>query len=55
MNQLHRNAPAVAERIPHARDIIGFRNILAHGCAELDHVKVYNIAIVHAPILLAAG
>jgi uncharacterized protein with HEPN domain len=54
MNQLHRNAPAVAEKIPHARDIIGFRNILAHGYAELDHTKVYNIAIVHAPALLRA-
>ena len=54
MNQLHRNAPAVAENIPHARDIIGFRNILAHGYAELDHTKVYNIAIVHAPALLGA-
>jgi uncharacterized protein with HEPN domain len=26
--------------IPPARDIIGFRNILAHGYAELDHKKV---------------
>jgi uncharacterized protein with HEPN domain len=37
LNQLYRIAPAVAEKIPHARDIIGFRNILAHGYAELDH------------------
>ncbi len=42
------------ETIPHARDIIGFRNILAHGYAELDHNKVYNIAIAHAPQLLRA-
>ena len=35
MNQLQRNAPAVAEKIPHARDIIGFRNILAHGYADM--------------------
>jgi uncharacterized protein YutE (UPF0331/DUF86 family) len=47
-------APAVAATIPHARDIIGFRNILAHGYAELDHNKVYNIAIAHAPQLLLA-
>jgi len=33
LNQLYRIAPAVAETIPHARDIIGFRNILAHGYA----------------------
>jgi uncharacterized protein with HEPN domain len=54
MNHLYRIAPTVAEKIPHARDIIGFRNILAHGYAELDHSKVYNIAIVHAPALLLA-
>ena len=54
MTHLYRVAPAVAETIPHARDIIGFRNILAHGYAELDHHKVYNIAIAHAPQLLLA-
>lgn len=47
-------APKVAERIPHARDIIGFRNILAHGYAEVDHSKVYDIAVRHAPQLLTA-
>jgi uncharacterized protein with HEPN domain len=30
---------AAAEKIPHARDIIGFRNILAHGYAEVDHKR----------------
>jgi uncharacterized protein YutE (UPF0331/DUF86 family) len=47
-------APVVAETIPRARDIIGFRNILAHGYAELDHNKVYSIDIAHAPQLLLA-
>jgi uncharacterized protein YutE (UPF0331/DUF86 family) len=51
---LYRAAPTVAETIRHARDIIGFRNILAHGYAELDHNKVYTIAIAHAPQLLLA-
>jgi uncharacterized protein YutE (UPF0331/DUF86 family) len=46
--------PQWLQKIPHARDIIGFRNILAHGYAELDHSKVYNIAIAHAPALLRA-
>jgi hypothetical protein len=32
----------VAESIPSARDIIGVRNILTHGYAELDHNKVYH-------------
>lgn len=54
MNSLYKVAPGVAEKIPHARDIIGFRNILAHGYAEVDHKKVYDIAVRHAPDLLAA-
>jgi uncharacterized protein with HEPN domain len=54
MNNLSKIAPAIAAKIPHARDIIGFRNILAHGYAELDHNKVYDIAVKHAPELLSA-
>lgn len=54
MNNLHKIAPAIAESIPHSRAIIGFRNILAHGYAELDHDKVYDIAVKHAPELLVA-
>jgi len=54
MNNLYKIAPAIAEGIPHAHDIIGFRNILAHGYAELDHNKVYDIAVKHAPVLLSA-
>jgi len=54
MSGLYKVAPAIAEKIPHSRDIIGFRNILAHGYAEIDHNKVYDIAVRHAPDLLAA-
>jgi uncharacterized protein with HEPN domain len=54
MNWLYKAAPTIAEKIPHSRDIIGFRNILAHGYAEVDHNKVYDIAVRHAPELLAA-
>ena len=54
MNNLHKVAPDIAAGIPHSRAIIGFRNILAHGYAELDHEKVYDIAVTHAPELLAA-
>jgi uncharacterized protein with HEPN domain len=54
MRALYQVAPGVAQRIPYARDIVGFRNILAHGYAELDHRKVYAIALVHAPQLLDA-
>lgn len=55
MNNLARAAPGIADKIPHAREIVGFRNILAHGYAELDHNKVYDIAVRHAPALLAAA
>ena len=54
MNGLYKVAPSIAEKIPHSRDVIGFRNILAHGYAEIDHNKVYDIAVRHAPDLLAA-
>lgn len=54
MNNLYKVAPEIAASIPHARDIVGFRNILAHGYAELDHSKVYDIAVRYAPALLAA-
>lgn len=54
LRQLHRVAPEITEHIPHAREIIGFRNILAHGYAELDHAKVYSIVSTEVPGLLAA-
>lgn len=54
MNGLYKVSPTTAEKIPHSRDVIGFRNILAHGYAEIDHNKVYDIAVRHAPDLLAA-
>jgi uncharacterized protein with HEPN domain len=52
LGHLSKSAPTIAATIPYTREIIGFRNILAHGYAELDHAKVYDIAIVHAPQLL---
>ena len=54
MGNLYKIAPQIAQTIPHARDIIGFRNILVHGYAELDHRKVYDVAVNHAPALLNA-
>ncbi|MDN5870157.1 MAG: DUF86 domain-containing protein [Nitrococcus sp.] len=54
LRQLHGVAPEIADHIPHAREIIGFRNILAHGYAELDHAKVYAVVSTNAPDLLAA-
>jgi len=54
MRQLDRIAPDVARSIPHAREIIGFRNILAHGYAGLDHAKVFGVVTRDAPELLHA-
>ena len=54
MSNLYKVAPTIADGIPHCRAIIGFRNILAHGYAELDHNKVYDIAVTCAPELQIA-
>lgn len=54
MSNLRKVAPGIADGIPHSRAIIGFRNILVHGYAELDHNKVYDVAVRHAPELLNA-
>lgn len=54
MRQLDRIAPELAQRIPHAREIIGFRNILAHGYATLDHRKVFRVVTEDVPDLLSA-
>ncbi len=40
MANLRKVAPDMADGIPHSRAIVGFRNILVHGYAELDHNKV---------------
>jgi hypothetical protein len=31
-----------------------YASFLLHGYAELDHNKVYDIAVKHAPVLLSA-
>ena len=30
--------------MPHLREIIGFRNVLIHGYAVIDHARVWRIA-----------
>lgn len=54
MRQLDHTAPDVVRRIPHARELMGFRNILAHGYAALDHRTVFSIVTKDAPDLLRA-
>jgi uncharacterized protein with HEPN domain len=36
--------PDVAEKLPGTRDIVAFRNRLAHAYFVLDHSRVYDIA-----------
>lgn len=54
LKKLENLAPEIAGNIPHSREIIGFRNILAHGYADIDHAKVYSVVKNDAPTLLSA-
>jgi uncharacterized protein with HEPN domain len=40
LNQLSKVAPDLVQRISDRRQIIGFRNILIHGYAAIDHGRV---------------
>jgi uncharacterized protein with HEPN domain len=53
LGQLRKLAPDVFSRIPDGDLIIAFRNVLAHGYAALDHVRVYKAAATSAPALLS--
>lgn len=43
LNRLSKVDPALAERVPHLRTIVGFRNVLIHGYAVVDHDRVWHI------------
>lgn len=47
--QLARIDPATASRISEHKRIIGFRNILIHGYAEIDHRIVWNVLELKLP------
>lgn len=53
MSQLRNQFPEVAQDLPDVREIIGFRNLLAHGYFALDHRRVYDIATASLPDLIA--
>ena len=44
LNRLSNIDPELARRVPHVREIIGFRNVLIHGYAVVDHARVWRIA-----------
>jgi uncharacterized protein with HEPN domain len=52
--QLARLDPETAARIPDVPRIVAFRNILVHGCALLDHDRVWNVIHEHLPGLVSA-
>lgn len=43
LNQLSRVDPEIAARIPQLGIVVGFRNILVHGYAEVDDVRVWLV------------
>jgi len=51
LNQLGKLDPATQARVRNFRNIIGFRNILIHGYAELDDSLVWNAVTDKLPEL----
>ncbi len=52
VTQLRNQFPEVAKDLPDTREIVGFRNLLAHGYFALDHRRVFDIAVSSLPVLL---
>lgn len=52
VSQLSRQYPNVSEALPNTREIVGFRNLLAHGYFALDHRRVFDIASSSLPSLI---
>jgi len=52
LNQLHRVAPEIAERVDHWVDIIGFRNILVHGYDILELDVIWDVSKGDLPDLI---
>jgi uncharacterized protein with HEPN domain len=51
INRLMRSDPEVADRIEHARVVVGFRNALAHGYDLIDDEKVWQTIVRDVPDL----
>jgi uncharacterized protein with HEPN domain len=52
LGNLRRAAPELAARIPDIHRIIGMRNVLIHGYAEVNHRTVWTAATVDVPMLI---
>ena len=51
LNRLSKISPDLALKVPNLREIMGFRNILIHGYASIDHARVWQIAVDLVPEL----
>ena len=51
LSQLSKIDIQVAARISHYRRIVGFRNILIHGYADVDNALVWDIIEANLPLL----
>jgi uncharacterized protein with HEPN domain len=52
VREIARIEPEVAQEIDHYREIISFRNVIAHGYAELDNARVWDVITLYVPHLL---
>ncbi len=53
INKLQQQDPAIVESIPNVREIVSFRNWLAHGYYDIDHDRVWSYTEEQLPGLLA--
>ena len=53
LNHLSRSDMERAAQVPQLRSIVGLRNILVHGYAELDDARVWDVVQNHLPSLQA--
>ena len=51
LNQLSKTHPSLVSKIPNLPAIIGFRNLLAHEYAAVNHRRVWELAQMRAPAL----
>lgn len=51
LNQLSRIDPNLAAGVPDLAELVGFRNLLIHGYAIVDHTIVWEAAIADLPAL----
>ena len=51
LNRLSKVSPDLAQEIPNLREIVGFRNILIHGYASVDHGRVWKTSVELVPEL----